>query len=172
MLKAHHIKSIEVSLCTTSGSIDQEFALRLSDESSVEQITPAGLRRIMTDSRSPRFADVDVLRCGQIVLVRPIREFADRDVEAQQNLARQLNGLLENESPSGLIFDLGETPYFGASFTSLLLEFRRRIIDQCDGRMALTGLREDRIEMLRARRLDTMFELFDDSASAILELNR
>ena len=73
--------------------------------------------------------------------------------------------------PPIMLLDLSETQYIGSSFLGLLTRVWKRLRDR-HGRLALCDVNEICGDVLRASKLDTIWDVFADRATALKELGR
>lgn len=71
--------------------------------------------------------------------------------------------------PPIMLLDLAETQYIGSSFLGVLMRVWKRLRDR-QGRLALCHVNDVCADVLRASKLDTIWDVFADRATAEKEL--
>jgi anti-sigma B factor antagonist len=82
---------------------------------------------------------------------------------------RMATGLKEliDRSPGGrLVFDFSKVTYLSSSALGMLIGLQRRAVQNNAG-LKLAGISEEIMEVFRITKLDTVFDIYKDGASAI-----
>lgn len=93
----------------------------------------------------------------------PDSVFQTRDV---QELDDELNRLVTEEGRTRLLLDLNGIKYFSSSILVRLINLKKKV-DLADGRFAICCLTPVMSDTFRVSKLDTLFDIYDDVATAL-----
>jgi len=84
-------------------------------------------------------------------------------------LTDPLLSVSENADPPLVIIDLSQTTMFGTAFLTLLLRMWKRLVNR-GGRLALAGLTQHCLEVIRQTHLHEVWETFETTDDAVRAL--
>lgn len=96
-------------------------------------------------------------------------EYDSLAVAQLEELGRLLLEAARQAEPPIMLLDLSETQYIGSSFLGVLMRVWKRLRDR-HGRLALCDVNDVCGDVLRASKLDTIWDVFPDRATAVKEL--
>lgn len=109
----------------------------------------------------PRVSQVDGVTVFEVD-----REYDSLDERKVSEFSAQLATAIEQTNPPVLLLDLSDTAFVGSSFLGVLVRIWKRIRER-NGRMALCRVNELCGEVLRASKLDTIWDVHATRESAI-----
>jgi anti-sigma B factor antagonist len=86
-----------------------------------------------------------------------------------EELSTLLLDAAREADPPIILLDLSETQYIGSSFLGVVMRAWKRLRDR-HGRLAVCNVNDVCGDVLRASKLDTIWEVFADRATALEEL--
>lgn len=106
--------------------------------------------------------------CG-LTIATVDSEYDSLAVAQLEALGSLLLDAARQAEPPIMLLDLSETQYIGSSFLGVLTRVWKRLRDR-HGRLALCHVNEVCGDVLRASKLDTIWDVFPDRATALEEL--
>ncbi len=79
--------------------------------------------------------------------------------------------LAQTVDPPLMLLDLEHTQYFGSAFLSFLVRLSNRLTVQRKGRLGLCHLSKFCRAVITSANLDTLFELYESRAEALVAMN-
>jgi anti-anti-sigma factor len=92
--------------------------------------------------------------------------FSSLDVQALEQLSKQLLAEASQGDPPRLVLDLTHTTFIGSKFIELLIRAWKRV-KQRGGSMAMCGMQPFCVDVLRATRLDTLWPIYATRSEAV-----
>lgn len=108
----------------------------------------------------------DIVRQGDVTIVRLDREYDALDVERHRLISGLLLDQADVASPPRLLLDMSATNYIGSSFIELLFRVWKRL-QQRHGTMAICGLTPFCFEVLTVTGLEKLWPLYTDCDEAL-----
>ena len=105
-------------------------------------------------------------RSADGVLVVTFQQGDVLDVTTVERMSAGMKELIKSVPETQFVFDFRHVPYLSSSTLGMLIGLHRRIV-QRQGRLKLAGIKPEVMEVFRVTKLDTVFEICGDSASAI-----
>lgn len=109
---------------------------------------------------------VDVLKDNDVTVIELGPQYDALDAPTVQQAKETMLHQAAVADPPRLVLDLSQTDYIGSTFVEILIRTWKRI-QQRNGRMVLCGLTPFCDEVLRVMRLDTLWDIYPDRASAV-----
>ncbi|MDX1969485.1 MAG: STAS domain-containing protein [Planctomycetaceae bacterium] len=110
-------------------------------------------------------------RWGDTLVVVPLGDAMGFSVTSVNSEMSVIKGLAESRATKHLIVDLSRGNYFGSIVLGALISLGTAVRDQ-GGRIALSGASKDMQDVLRLMKLDRMWEMFPDRASAMRTISK
>jgi anti-sigma B factor antagonist len=100
------------------------------------------------------------------VLVVTFRQGDILDAMAIDRMSASVKELIQGAPETRFVLDFQHVPHLSSTALGMLIGLHRRIV-QRQGRLKLAGINPDIMEVFRVTKLDTVFDIYRDSASAI-----
>jgi anti-sigma B factor antagonist len=100
------------------------------------------------------------------ILVVTFRQSHALDAVAVDRMSAGVKELIKNAPEAKFLFDFQHVPYLSSSALGMLIGLHHRIV-QRQGRLKLAGINPEVMDVFRVTKLDTVFEIHKDAASAI-----
>jgi len=100
------------------------------------------------------------------VLVVTFQQSHILDAMGIDRISAGVKELIKNAPETRFLFDLQHVEYLSSTALGMLIGLHRRVV-QRRGRLKLAGLQPDVLEVLRLTKLDTVFNIYKDTESAI-----
>ena len=100
------------------------------------------------------------------VLVVTFRQSHILDAITIDRMSASLKELIQSTPETKFLFDFDRVSYLSSNALGMLIGLQRRI-NQRKGRLKLAGINEDVMEVFRITKLDTVLDIYKDSASAV-----
>jgi len=88
------------------------------------------------------------------------------DAATIDRMSAGLKEVVETAAESRFLFDFDRVAYLSSNALGMLISLQRRI-SQRKGRLKLAGIHEEVMEVFRITKLDTVFDIYKDAASAV-----
>jgi len=88
------------------------------------------------------------------------------DAVAIERMSAAVKELVKNAPQAMFLFDFQHVPYLSSSALGMLIGLHHRIV-QRQGRLKLAGITPEVMEVFRVTKLDSVFDICPDAASAI-----
>ena len=83
-----------------------------------------------------------------------------------EEISTGLKALVDAAKENQFVLDFSRVTYLSSSALGMLISLQKRVL-QKKGRLKLSGIREEIMEVFRITRLDTVFDIYKDAASAV-----
>ena len=110
-----------------------------------------------------------IFKHSGLTIVEVDSEYDSLAVAQLEELGVLLLEAARQAEPPIMLLDLSETQYIGSSFLGVLMRVWKRLRDR-HGRLALCDANDVCGDVLRASKLDTIWDVFSDRATAVKEL--
>jgi anti-sigma B factor antagonist len=110
-------------------------------------------------------------RCEQGVEVLVVRAADIYQAEVIEDLRRELRRAVEASQATRFVLDLSNVKFLSSSALGIILSVQRRVV-QRKGELMLAGIREGVLELFGITKLDTVFPIYKDAASAVEAFRR
>jgi anti-anti-sigma factor len=110
-----------------------------------------------------------VLRQEGITIVEIDAHYDSLDVTRLNEFGDQLLKAVAEAEPPKVLLDMGRTTFIGSNFLGLLIRAWKRLRDR-QGELAICSVNEVCGEVLRASKLDMIWQVFPDRQAAVARL--
>lgn len=112
-----------------------------------------------------------VLREEGITVVEIDAQYDSLDVARLNELGDQLLTAVAGAEPPKVLLDMGRTTFIGSNFLGLLIRAWKRLRDR-HGELALCSVNDVCGDVLRASKLDMIWQVFPDRETAVTNLRK
>lgn len=112
-----------------------------------------------------------VLRQEGITIVEVDAQYDSLDMARLNEFGDQLLTAVVGAEPPTVLLDMGRTTFIGSNFLGLLIRAWKRLRDR-QGELALCGVNDVCGEVLRASKLDMIWQVFPDRETAMANLRK
>ncbi len=88
------------------------------------------------------------------------------DVDGIAASSRQVNNFIEENHPSGIVFDFGGVRFFSSRVLGLVLDIRAKLRTY-DGKVVISAINPQLHRVFKITNLDKIFRFFPDRESAV-----
>ncbi|HEX7378480.1 MAG TPA: STAS domain-containing protein [Pirellulales bacterium] len=113
----------------------------------------------------------NISRQEGITVIEIDAQYDSLDVTKLNEFGDQLLAAAAEAEPPKVLLDMGRTTFIGSNFLGLLIRAWKRLRDR-HGELALCSVNEVCGEVLRASKLDMIWQVFPDRGTAVAKLRQ
>ena len=104
------------------------------------------------------------------VAVAAFKATSISDVEGIAAAAKQIKEFIEENRPSGIVFDFERVKFFSSQVLGLLLDIRAKL-EKYNGEVVISAIEPQLHRVFKITNLDKIFRFFPDKESAVREVS-